>query len=333
MRAAVVRSFDHPPRYEEFAVPEPAGDQVLVDVLAAGLHPRVRSGADGTHYTSDGRLPMVPGVDAVGRLPDGGLVYFVAGDDVPGTMAEQALLDPRRAVPLPGNADPVVIAAAMNPAMSSWVALRRRVAFAPGQSVLVLGATGSAGQMAVQVARRLGAARVVAAGRDTSRLEQLTALGATALVRLAGDPEQAAARLGEAAADVDVVIDYTWGAPTQLAIPALLTRRTDRSAALDWVQIGSTAGPDITLPSFVLRAANLRIMGSGQGSLTAAGIVAELPDLVAELAAGTLTAAARAVPLADIEHAWTAPAEPGRRLVLTPAAQPFPPLADTPGAR
>lgn len=319
MRAAAVRSFDHPPRYEEFATPDPAGDQVLVDVLAAGLHPRVRSGANGTHYTSDGRLPMIPGVDGVGRLPDGRRVYFVADDDAPGTMAEQALLDPRRAVPLPDGADPVVIAAAMNPAMSSWVALRRRVSFRPGQSVLVLGATGNAGQMAVQIARHLGAAQVVAAGRDPERLRMLTGLGATTVVSLAGDPEEAAGRLGEAAADVDVVIDYTWGAPTQRAIPALLTRRTERSAALDWIQIGSMAGADITLPSYVLRAANLRIMGSGQGSLTAAGIVAELPSLMEQLAAGTLTAAAQPVPLAEVERAWTAPGEPGRRVVLTPS--------------
>ncbi|MFE2375752.1 zinc-binding alcohol dehydrogenase family protein [Streptomyces sp. NPDC059398] len=319
MRAAVVRSFDRPPRYEEFATPQATEGHVLVDVLAAGLHPRVRSGANGTHYTSDGRLPLIPGVDGVGRLPDGRRVYFVADDAVPGTMAEQALVDPRRSVPLPENADPVTVAAAMNPAMSSWVALRRRVAFQPGQSVLVLGATGNAGQMAVQIARHLGADRVVAAGRDPQRLGLLGGLGATDVVSLAGDPEQAAHRLGEAAADVDVVIDYTWGAPTERAIPALLTRRAERSAPLDWIQIGSMAGPDITLPSFVLRAANLRIMGSGQGSLTAAGIVAELPSLLGELAAGTLTVAAVAVPLSEVEEAWTATAEPGRRTVLVPA--------------
>ncbi|NDZ82406.1 zinc-binding alcohol dehydrogenase family protein [Streptomyces sp. SID10853] len=320
MHAAVVRSFDRPPRYEEFATPRPADGQILVDVLAAGLHPRVRSGADGTHYTSDGRLPLIPGVDGVGRLPDGRRVYFVADDDVPGTMAEQALVDPRRCVPLPDNADPVTVAAAMNPAMSSWVALRRRVAFRPGQSVLVLGATGNAGQMAVQIARRLGADRIVAAGRDQRRLDLLAGLGATDVVPLTGEPDDAAQRLGKAAADVDVVIDYTWGAPTERAIPALLTHRAERSAPLDWIQIGSMAGPDITLPSFVLRAANLRIMGSGQGSLTAAGIVAELPSLVEELVAGTLTAAAVPLPLAEVEQAWTAPADPGRRIVFTPTA-------------
>ncbi|MDI5961607.1 quinone oxidoreductase family protein [Streptantibioticus silvisoli] len=320
MHAAVVRSFDRPPRYEEFATPDPAEGRVLVDVLAAGLHPRVRSGANGTHYTSDGHLPLVPGVDGVGRLPDGRRVYFVADDDAPGTMAERTLLDPRRAVPLPPDADPVIVAAAMNPAMSSWVALRRRVSFQPGQSVLVLGATGNAGRMAVQIARHLGAADVVAAGRDPRRLDLLPGLGATRVVSLAGDPDLAAERVGEAAADVDVVIDYTWGHPTQLAIPAVLTRRTERSAPLDWIQIGSMAGPDITLPSFVLRAANLRIMGSGQGSLTAAGIVAELPSLVRELTAGTLTAAALPLPLSQVERAWTAPTEPGSRVVFTTSA-------------
>jgi NADPH:quinone reductase-like Zn-dependent oxidoreductase len=113
MHAAVVRSFDHPPRYEEFPAPRPAEGQVLVDVLAAGLHPRVRSGANGTHCASDGRLPLIPGVDGVARLPDGRRVYFVADGDAPGTMAEQALLDPRGAVALPDDADPVVIAAGM----------------------------------------------------------------------------------------------------------------------------------------------------------------------------------------------------------------------------
>ncbi|WP_405782621.1 zinc-binding alcohol dehydrogenase family protein [Streptomyces sp. NBC_00859] len=319
MHAAVVRSFDRPPRYEEFATPKETAGHDLLDVLAAGLHPRVRSGANGTHYTSDAQLPLIPGVDGVGRHPDGRCVYFVAGDDVPGTMAEQALVDPRRAVPLPEHADPVVIAAAMNPAMSSWVALRRRVPFRRGQSVLVLGATGNAGRMAVQIARHLGAARIVAAGRDRRRLDLLTGLGATDVVALTGDPAAAADRLGTAAADVDVVIDYTWGAPSALAIPALVTRRAERSAPLDWIQIGSTAGQDITLPSYVLRAANLRIMGSGQGSVTAAGIVAELPSLIAELAAGTLTADAHPVPLAQVEQAWAAHAEPGRRIVLTPA--------------
>jgi NADPH:quinone reductase-like Zn-dependent oxidoreductase len=315
MHAAVVRSFDHPPRYEDFAAPEPAEGEVPVELLAAGLHPRVRSGANGTHYTSDQHLPMIPGVDGVGRLPDGRSVYFVADQ----AMAERVLIDPRRSVEIPAGVDPVVIAAAMNPAMSSWVALRRRIAFQPGQSVLILGATGNAGQLAVQIARHLGAADVIAAGRDPERLDLLSEVGATTVVSQAGDPEAAADRLGEAAAEVDVVIDYTWGKPTELAIPALATRRTDRSKLLSWIQIGSMAGLDINLPSFVLRAANLQLMGSGQGSVTAAGIVAELPSLIALLAEGVLTVDAVAVPLAEVETAWTAPTKPGQRAVFVNA--------------
>src|SRR6201989_1787916 len=125
---------------------------------------------------------MIPGVDAVGQRPDGTRVYFVAADDVTGTMADKALASARQSSELPGDADVAKIAAAMNPAMSSWVALRRRVPIQPGQSVLMLGATGNAGAMAVQVARRLGAGRVVGAGRDPGRLGALTAVGADEVV-------------------------------------------------------------------------------------------------------------------------------------------------------
>ena len=104
----------------------------LVDVLAAGLHPRVRTGAAGAHYTSTGTLPMIPGIDAVGRRADGKRIYFVADDDVTGTMADKAVVDVRRAVELPDDVDVAKVAAAMNPAMSSWVALRRRVPIEAG---------------------------------------------------------------------------------------------------------------------------------------------------------------------------------------------------------
>ena len=317
MHAAVVHSFDELPRYDTFDVPVArTPDQVVVDVLAAGLHPRVRSGADGTHYTSDGALPMVPGVDGVGRTPEGDLVYFVASDDAPGTMAERALVDRRRSIALPADADPVAVAAAMNPGMSSWVALRRRVGFQPGGSVLVLGATGNAGQLAVQIARHLGASRVIGAGRDPQRLELVEALGADEVVALDGD--DAGDRLGRAAGDVDVVVDYLWGRPTEQAMRAVLMARTDRSRPLAWVQVGSMAGQEIALPSFLLRAANLSVLGSGQGSVTTAGIVAELPALAALVVSGELTVDALAVPLADVEHAWTRSTRPGQRLVLAP---------------
>ena len=318
MNAAVVTSFQEPPHYQPFEAPVPAEGKVLADVLAAGLHPRVRTGAAGRHYTSSGTLPMIPGIDGVGRLPDGRLAYFASDDDVMGTMADKALVDPRRSVELPAGVDVAKVAAAMNPAMSSWVALRRRVPLKPGQCVLVLGATGNAGAMAVRVARRLGAGRVVGAGRDPGRLSALVPAGADEVVRLADDADATAGALAAAAADADIVIDYLWGKPAQQAIMALLTARGDRSRPLDWIQIGAVAGPTIELPSVALRSANFRLQGSGQGSVSPRTYLAELPSLVEEITAGTIAVRANAVPLADVEDAWARSDTPGERTVLVP---------------
>jgi len=309
--AAVVSSFERPPHYRAFDLPSPSrDDEIVLDVLAVGLHPRVRTGASGRHYTTTGKLPMVPGVDGVGRRPDGRLVYFVADDELTGPMATRTVVDTRRCIPLPDGVDVVKVAAAMNPAMSSWVALRRRVPIKPGQSVLVLGATGNAGQMAVQVAQRLGAGPVIGAGRDEARLALLPGLGATP-VPLGDD-----AALAEAAADVDLVIDYLWGEPAASAIMALLTARSDRSRELNWIQIGAMAGPTIELPSVALRSANFRLQGNGQGAVSARVYLEELPSLVDEIDRGDIAVTARAFPLADVESVWAAPDEPGVRTVL-----------------
>jgi NADPH:quinone reductase-like Zn-dependent oxidoreductase len=312
MHAAVVTTFGAAPRYQEFPVPVPADGEMLVDVLASGLHPRVRSQADGSHYTSTDELPLVPGIDGVGRGPDGLLRYFVLPDTTMGAMAEQTVIDVRRSLVLPGTVDPVAVAAAMNPAMSSWVALRQRVPFQPGQDVLVLGATGNAGQMAVQIAKLLGANHVIAAGRHPDQLAALPALGVTATVLLDGT----ASRLGQAAADVDVVLDYLWGEPAAAAVTAVLTERADRSKPLTWIQIGSVVGRTAPIPSAALRSARLAIVGSGQGSVGAREYLAELPALIEEIAAGTLKVDARAMPLADVEQAWAA--DTRQRIVLIP---------------
>ena len=322
MHAAVVTAFDHAPRYREFDEPTASGDdeeadQEVVDVVAAALHPRVRSQAAGTHYESDGELPLIPGIDGVGRRSDGSLVYFVLPDTRFGSMAERVAIDLRRSIPVPDAADPIAIAAAMNPAMSSWVALRRRARLEPGQTVLVLGATGSAGRLAVQVATHLGAARVVAAGRDRETLDALVDQGADAVVSLGGDERDAAARVAEAAADVDVVLDYLWGRPTELALPALLTARRDRGAPLAWVQIGAVAGAEIRLPSALLRQANVALMGSGQGSVSTRGILEELAPLLTEVSSGSFVLDTEVHPLAEVERVWGELRDGRRRIVFS----------------
>jgi NADPH:quinone reductase-like Zn-dependent oxidoreductase len=320
MKAAVVSSFDTAPRYEEFPAPTAAGDhEMVIDVIAAGLHPRVRSQADGSHYTSTDELPLVPGIDGVGCGVDGLVRYFILPDTTMGAMAEQTVIDTRRSIVLPEDSDPVAVAAAMNPAMSSWVALRQRVQFQAGQNVLVLGATGNAGRMAVQVAKLVGADQIIAAGRSAGRLAGLPALGATDTVLLEGDADAVAQRLGQAAADVDVVIDYLWGQPTAAAMVAVVTDRADRGKPLTWIEIGSVAGATASIPSAALRAARLQIVGSGQGSVSAREILVELPALAQEITNGTFDIDARPTPLTDVEQAWADAAHTAQRIVLTPA--------------
>ncbi len=282
---------------------------LVVDVIAAGLHPRVRSQADGSHYTSTGALPLIPGIDAVVRDADGGLRYALLDDTNLGTMADRTVIESDRSVPLPPETDPIAVAAAMNPAMSSWVALHRRIDFRPGSSVLVLGATGNAGRIAVQVAKRLGAAEVIGAARNTALLADLPAVGADRTLSLD--------RLAEAA-DVDVVIDYLWGEPTAKGMVDLLTHRSDRSRDLTWIQIGSVAGATSPIPSAALRSARLQIVGSGIGSVSGRDFAAELPQIATAASRGEFAIRTRVVPLRDVERAWAGAAASGDRIVFTP---------------
>lgn len=322
MKAAVVTAFEQAPRYQDH--PEPSQPQrsndggggggggvgIVVDVLAAGLHPRVRSQADGSHYTSTDELPLVPGIDGVGRDREGNLRYFVLPDTPLGAMAERTLIDPRRSVILPAGSDPIAIAAAMNPAMSSWIALGKRIHVEAGASVLILGATGNAGRMAIEIAKRFGAARIIAAGRDASKLADLHHLGATEAVTFD--------KLGNVAGDVDVALDYLWGPPAADAMAQVITARPDRGRPLTWIQIGSIAGATAAIPSAALRASALSIIGSGQGSVSTRDIVSELPALAAAIGGGAFHIDAQNMPLAEVERAWAEAPHTARRIVLTP---------------
>jgi NADPH:quinone reductase-like Zn-dependent oxidoreductase len=238
------------------------------------------------------------------RDPKGRLRYAVLDDTPLGTLAERTVIELDRSIVLPKDIDPVLVAAAMNPAMSSWVALRRRIELRRGQSVLILGVTGNAGRMAIEVAKRFGAGQVIAAGRDAARLAELPADRACTFDELAR------------AADVDVVIDYVWGEPAARALVDLLRARADRSAPLTWIQIGSVAGPDAAIPSAALRSARVQIVGSGIGSVGGRDFLKELPKLASAVADGAFDVRARAVPLADVERVWTLPS--ADRIVLVP---------------
>jgi Zn-dependent alcohol dehydrogenase len=164
----------------------------------------------------------------------------------------------------------------------------------------------------------LGADQIIAVGRRSGGLAALPALGATDTVLLERDADIVAPRLGQAAAHVDVVIDYLWGQPATAAMVAVITDRADRSKPLTWIQIGSVAGPTAQIPSAALRAARLQIVGSGQGSVSTGEILAELPALAQEITKGTFEIDARPTPLTQVEQAWADAAHTTQRIVLTP---------------
>lgn len=309
MKAAVVTSLGEAPRYDDVLVPAADGPRErVVRVLAAGLHPDVRSQAGGT--------PFVPGIDGIGAGGDGRPRYFLQEAGWPGTMAEQALIDSWRSVPLPAACDPVRLAAGIYPALPSWLALRNRAGLRTGQEVLVLGAAGGAGgagRMAVQVARLLGAGRVVAAAPGPSQWSGAASAGADETVSL-----DALDLVVEAAADVDIVLDYLWGGLAVTAMTLMVAARGDRGKPLHWVLADASAGPSAPVPAAVLRGSGLRISGSGPGSATADEITREVPEIARSVSSGVLSVDARAVPLADVEKTWAAPAGDRQSIVFVP---------------
>lgn len=315
MKAAVVNVLGQPPRYQDFSEPNVAEGEVLIQVRAAGLHPIVKSRASGSHYSSDGLVPLIPGLDGVGVL-DGNRVFFGFSRAPFGSMAEWTVARRSMCIPLPDRIDDVQAAAIANPGMSAWLSMRDRAGLNKGESVLILGATGVAGQLAIQVARFLGANRIVAAGRNLDALASENLDGVVSLAQ--GDDVIREAFAAEAGKGIDVVIDYLWGRPTELLLEALTKEfnpNGGRSTRL--VEVGESAGRTITLPGAALRSIDLKLMGSGFGSVPLARVLEAIPTLFSMAAAGSLRVAAEPIPLRDVEAAWGRK-ESGKRIVFTP---------------
>ena len=318
MNAAVVRAFDAPPTYSTFDEPVAGEGEVPVTITAVGLHQIVKALANGSHYGSTGLFPFVPGVDGVGRLGDGSRVYFGAVRAPFGTFADRGLAASWMCIPLPDGLDDATAAGIANPGMSGWVGLTR-AQFAAGESVLVLGATGVAGQLAVQVAKRRGAGRVVAAGRNPEALEKLKRLGADAVISLEQERDAlVAAFRAEYEAGVDVVLDYLWSAPAEALMAAIAQKGLKRATSrVRYVQIGGSAGPTITLSAATLRSSNLEILGSGFGSASMEQILLAVKDFFALAATQPFEFQMKTAPLREVESLWNTP-EQGTRLVFLP---------------
>jgi NADPH2:quinone reductase len=320
MKAAVVSRYEAPPSYGEFDDPVAGEGEVLVEVSAAGFHRIVKALASGSHYGSTGVLPMIPGVDGVGRLTDGTRVYFGKVREPYGTMAERCVTTRRMCMEVPESMDDATIAGMMNPGMSSWAALKERAQFRTGESVLIVGATGIAGQLAVQIARRLGARRVAAAGRNEAALKELEQLGADAVIPLGKDRESVVSALRAEIKEhqTDVVLDYVWGAPAEMVLEAIGEKGLSHASwRIRYLQIGNSAGPTITLPAATMRSTGLELMGSGFGSVSMERIFASLAEFLKEAAREPFESKEKSVPLSEVESMWNAP-DGGERLVFRP---------------
>lgn len=320
MNAAVVRSYDAPPRYTSFEDPVAGDGEMLVDVVAAGLHPIVKSLANGSHYGSTGILPFIPGVDGVGRLHDGTLIYFGMSRSPFGTFSERALASRRMYLTVPESLDPITVAGMANPGMSSWVALTKRATFAAGENVLILGATGTAGQLAVQLAKHLGARRIVAAGRNQEALETLQNLGADAIIPLDQQHESlvSAIRREWTENGINVVLDYLWGQPAEAVLEAMSpTGLRPAAPRVRFVQIGASAGKTISLAAATLRSSAIELLGSGFGSASMDEIFQSLAEFFQAAARSSFQINIKPVPLRDVEVLWNS-TDRGARLVFLP---------------
>ena len=320
MNAAIVDSYTKGPRYGWFADPVAEAGEVLVAVEAAGLHPIVRALANGSHYGSTGVFPFIPGVDGAGRLEDGTRVYFGVSRPPFGTFAERAVTNAALSARLPDGLDALTAAGIANPGMSSWVALQYRAQFAAGESVLILGATGVAGQLAVQIAKRLGARRVIAAGRNAQALASLKDLGADAVISLEQPREALVAAFRSEVVEhgVDVVLDYLWGEPAECVLAAVAQKGLSHAAPrIRYVEIGQSAGATITLAGATLRSTGVELLGSGFGSASMKEIFAALAKFFEEAAKKPFATTVQAVALRDVEALWSKPEHDGR-LVFQP---------------
>lgn len=320
MNAAVVSSFQSPPHYASFTDPVAGDGEIPITVSAVGLHQIVKALASGNHYMSADHLPFIAGIDGTGRLEDGTRVYFGMARPPFGTLAERCVTTRAMCLDIPEALDEVAVAAMMNPGMSSWAALLGRAQFVAGESILILGATGMAGQLAVQIAKRLGARRIVAAGRNPEALEALTSLGADSLVSLdqSQDDMVAAFRREWDKDGIDVVLDYVWGLPAERLLAAISQKGPQHaSGRIRYIQVGSMAGSNISLPAATLRSTGLELLGSGFGSVSIAKVFESLAQFLQEAARQPFQIKTKTAPLSEVEKLWNA-AQGGARLVFQP---------------
>lgn len=314
MKAAVLDELGAPPRFGDFAEPEPGTGQVVVEVAAAGVHHLDLAKATGAMHTGPPpAVPSVVGSDGVGRTADGRRVYFDTPVGPYGSWAQRTLVPEADLLDVAAGVDDATAAALGNTGLAAWLALSWRARLQPGESVLVLGATGAVGSVAVQAAKAQGASHVIAVDRNLDRLQRARQRGADATVVLTpGVDLPAAFRQAASAHGIDVIIDPLWGEPALAAMQAA-------APGARHVQIGNSAGAAMTLPAAVVRAAELEILGFAIFRVPPQARRAAYRSLTERAARGEISVDVIRVPLTEVASAWEQQQQgAAAKLVLTP---------------
>lgn len=310
MKAAIVEEQGKAPVYGDMTAPIISQGMVIMDVKAAAFSHLSKIRSEGSHYSSDDAFPRIAGAEGVGVTIDGQRVYFFLPESPYGALAEQTLAKETNVVAVPDDLDDVTAAAIANPGMSSWAALMERAQFQAGETVLVNGATGTSGKLAVQIAKYLGAKKVIATGRNEEELKNLTALGADIKVPLAldGSDDSLAnltANLVDAFADgIDVVIDYLWG-DSALAIMQAIDQSVTDGHNVRFVNCGASSKQEhIAIPSSFLRSSAIQLMGSGLGSVPMPKLLETIGKVFEITKKANLQIDVKTVALSEVEEVW-----------------------------
>lgn len=278
---------------------------------ASALSQFTKSRAAGTHYSAEGEFPSVAGSDGVGKRQDGRRVYFALPEAPYGAMAEKSVVRSQQCIELPDDLDDITAAAIANPGMSAWCALEQRAHLKPGETVLINGATGTAGRLAVQLARYLGAGKVIATGRNEAELEEVKSLGADVVIPFvlgalqpSGSRAYEDALKQQFATGIDIVVDYLWGESAKTVIIAIAKAVEDGSPVRFVHAGGASREENIELPGAALRSSAIVLMGSGVKSVRLTGLTEAIKNVFQAVTPAQLRIATRTVPLTDVEQVW-----------------------------
>lgn len=321
MKAAVVYKKGELPKYAEFQEPIAANEnEVLISVRAVAITNLDKGIASGEHYSSENENQngFVIGSDAIGLLENGTRVY---ARGISGTIAEKALVEKNRMVALPDGIEDATAAAMPNAVAGSAMALRFRAGIKPEETVLINGATGFTGQMAIQIAKHYGAKKIIVTGRNEKTLQTLLELGADEIVSLKQNDESFLSKLKEIHQNtpIDIVLDYLWGHSAELIL-SVLKGNGNFTPKTRYVSVGSMSGDTIQLSAQILRSVDLQLSGSGLGSWTREEVKLLFSEILPEMfvlaSQNKLKVNIEKVDLVDIEKMWNADVSDGKRLVV-----------------